>query len=162
MKALTIKPPFAYRVVEGMKDVENRFWKTSFRGRLLIHNGRRPAEYVWQIPRLARAMGVMINGTPDAGENAGCVIGSVEVHDCIPSSDCELYWADDHDGYCWLLRDPRMFWHPLPWRGQPGLFEIPDEQVSDGIVEPMVPSRYWQRLQRESLDRTGVPKGMRD
>ena len=39
MKAITIKQPWASLIVEGIKDIENRTWKTSFRGRVLIHAG---------------------------------------------------------------------------------------------------------------------------
>lgn len=37
MKAITIKQPWASLIVVGIKDVENRTWKTNFRGRVLIH-----------------------------------------------------------------------------------------------------------------------------
>ena len=37
MKAITIKQPFASLIVEGIKDIENRTWKTNLRGRVLIH-----------------------------------------------------------------------------------------------------------------------------
>lgn len=37
MKALAIKQPWAWLIVNGYKDVENRTWKTSFRGEFLIH-----------------------------------------------------------------------------------------------------------------------------
>jgi hypothetical protein len=37
MKTLSIKQPFATLVCAGVKKVENRTWKTDYRGRLLIH-----------------------------------------------------------------------------------------------------------------------------
>ena len=37
MKALSIKQPWAYLVVSGAKPIENRTWRTSWRGPLLIH-----------------------------------------------------------------------------------------------------------------------------
>lgn len=37
MKALSILQPWAWLIVEGYKDVENRTWKTGFRGKFLIH-----------------------------------------------------------------------------------------------------------------------------
>ena len=39
-KALTIKQPYASLIVEGIKDIENRTWKTNYRGRILIHAGK--------------------------------------------------------------------------------------------------------------------------
>ncbi len=37
MKVLSIKSGLAYLVCAGIKDVENRTWKTDYRGKLLIH-----------------------------------------------------------------------------------------------------------------------------
>ena len=37
VKVLSIKNPFAYLILQGGKDVENRTWTTDYRGRLYIH-----------------------------------------------------------------------------------------------------------------------------
>jgi ASCH domain len=37
MKALSIKQPWASLIAHGIKDIENRTWKTHFRGRIFIH-----------------------------------------------------------------------------------------------------------------------------
>jgi hypothetical protein len=37
LKTLSIKNPWAYLIAYGIKDVENRTWKTDFRGEFLIH-----------------------------------------------------------------------------------------------------------------------------
>ena len=37
MKVLSVKNPYAYLIIHGIKDVENRSWKTDYRGELLIH-----------------------------------------------------------------------------------------------------------------------------
>ena len=37
LKALTIRQPWAWLIVSGQKDIENRTWKTNYRGPLLIH-----------------------------------------------------------------------------------------------------------------------------
>ena len=37
MKTLSIKNPYGYLIAYGIKNVENRTWKTKFRGRFLIH-----------------------------------------------------------------------------------------------------------------------------
>lgn len=39
MKALSIRQPYAWLIVNGFKDIENRDWPTKFRGRVLIHAG---------------------------------------------------------------------------------------------------------------------------
>ena len=39
LKAISIRQPWAWLIVNGYKDVENRIWATSLRGRVLIHAG---------------------------------------------------------------------------------------------------------------------------
>jgi hypothetical protein len=47
MKALSIRQPWAWLIVNGYKDIENRSWATKFRGPVLIHaaKGMTGAEY---------------------------------------------------------------------------------------------------------------------
>ena len=40
MKILTIRQPWAWMIVNGYKDVENRTWATRERGLILIHAGK--------------------------------------------------------------------------------------------------------------------------
>ena len=56
MKALSIRQPWAWLIVNGYKDIENRSWNTKFRGPVLIHaSSRRPTgaelHEAWKIPR---------------------------------------------------------------------------------------------------------------
>ncbi len=37
MKTLSVKNPYAYLIVYGIKDIENRSWQTKYRGKLYIH-----------------------------------------------------------------------------------------------------------------------------
>ena len=39
MKAISIKQPWASLIAHGIKDIENRTWRTNYRGRVLIHAG---------------------------------------------------------------------------------------------------------------------------
>ena len=45
MKALSIKQPWAWLIVNGFKDVENRTWRTKYRGPLLIHASKAKDEH---------------------------------------------------------------------------------------------------------------------
>lgn len=40
MIALSIRQPWAWLIVNGYKDIENRSWPTKFRGRILVHAGK--------------------------------------------------------------------------------------------------------------------------
>ncbi len=39
MKALSVRQPWAWLIVNGYKDVENRDWNTKLRGQIWIHTG---------------------------------------------------------------------------------------------------------------------------
>ncbi|MEI3544750.1 MAG: ASCH domain-containing protein [Alphaproteobacteria bacterium] len=38
---LSIRQPWAWLIVNGYKDIENRTWPTHFRGKVLIHAGKK-------------------------------------------------------------------------------------------------------------------------
>lgn len=40
MKALSIRQPWAWLIVNGYKSIENRTWNTRIRGTILIHAGK--------------------------------------------------------------------------------------------------------------------------
>lgn len=46
MKVLSIQQPWAHLIVSGCKDVENRGWKTDYRGPLFIHASGLPWKWV--------------------------------------------------------------------------------------------------------------------
>jgi len=57
------------------------------------------------------------------------ILGTVALIDCFdnyPSS-----WTVRGMSQ-WILSDPRPFRQPIPWRGQQGLFEVPDEELPRG------------------------------
>jgi len=41
MKALSLQQPWAWLMVNGIKDIENRSWPTHRRGRVLVHASKR-------------------------------------------------------------------------------------------------------------------------
>lgn len=45
VKVLSVKNPFAYSIIYGGKDVENRTWNTDYRGRLYIHVSGEPEPF---------------------------------------------------------------------------------------------------------------------
>ncbi|EPJ7982300.1 ASCH domain-containing protein [Pseudomonas aeruginosa] len=123
MKTLSIRQPWAWLIVYGGKDIENRSRRTNFRGRFLVHasQGMTRQEYnmaTW----IAGPLGVTI--PPFEELLRGGIIGSVELVDCLEDSSSPWYMGEK--GY--LLRDPR----PLPFvphKGQLGFFDVPDSLV---------------------------------
>jgi hypothetical protein len=83
MKALTIKQPWASLIVEGIKDIENRTWRTNFRGRIYVHCSK-PTKFDVQMtdPQTIAAMPVLKQAF-DGTMAFGAIIGEVDIIDCV-------------------------------------------------------------------------------
>lgn len=79
MKALSICQPWAWLIVMGHKDVENRSWYTPYRGKFLVHTGKTfdNAGYKWVLS----AMGVVMPSPPEF--EMGGIVGSAEITECV-------------------------------------------------------------------------------
>lgn len=83
MKAITIKQPWASLIVDGLKDIENRTWKTKFRGRVLIHASMKPMKpFKFTQEQTIEMMNHKAFGIEHEHPNS-CIIGSVEIVDCV-------------------------------------------------------------------------------
>jgi hypothetical protein len=137
MRCISIHQPWAEAILHLGKTVENRTWPTNHRGPLLIHAAKSRASYdawpadVWRAEfRCDR---------PEWDTLAkGAVVGVVHLIDCIPITDINLsdrdsdrLWAQGP--FCWQLRQARAFAKPIGFRGQQGLFDVPDDMVGEAI-----------------------------
>jgi hypothetical protein len=134
---LSVKNPWAYLICLGIKDIENRTWPTSFRGRVLIHttstfdlNAMDNHDEIIKLP---------ISIRQDARyAPLSAIIGSVEIVDCVfdhPSiwAECGMVTRmDRHKNvstksiYNWILRDPELFKEPIiNIKGQLGIWKYP-------------------------------------
>jgi hypothetical protein len=106
--ALTVRQPWAWLIIHGGKDIENRRWKTNVRGRVLIHaaKGMTRNEYydAWDY---ADDIGVEVPDIDVINLQRGCIIGSVEIVDCV--SQCPSPWFMGPYGF--VLRDPQILPH---------------------------------------------------
>lgn len=113
MKAITIKQPWASLIVSGLKDIENRSWKTNFRGRVLIHAGMK-ADNHWDSPVCEKVdkylREISKGGTDWSNYHFGAIIGSVEIVDCVQNHPS--IWAIKGD-WNWVLANPVMFPDPI-------------------------------------------------
>jgi hypothetical protein len=116
MKALTIRQPWAHAILHLEKDVENRVWRTHYRGPLLIHaaahHERHPremlSEYMSRPPSTESLSDLAV----------GCIIGVAEVVDCVKNSKSK--WAD-RGAWHWLVRNARSI-RPVDCTGRLGLW----------------------------------------
>lgn len=127
--ALSIRQPWAWLIVNGHKDVENRSWRTKFRGLVAIHAGKKEdidCQYALTChdgPRhpVTGAMIAIDTGSklidsnshwetfsaPDWSEARGGIVGIAEIVDCVNQSDSS--WFEGEFGF--VIRNAR----PVPF-----------------------------------------------
>jgi len=138
MRVLTVRQPWAWAIVQGRKDVENRSRNVagSYRGPVAIHAGLAPFEKDNMASRAHR----------EAREAAteivfGGIVGVVDlvgVHVCVSAAGCMPDPADhgrwalcspwaEPGGYHLVLANARPLARAVQWRGALGLRELPDD-----------------------------------
>jgi hypothetical protein len=120
MKALSIRQPWASMIVLGLKPVENRSWKSNFRGRMLIHAGKKFDQ---------EGANWVIETFPDLQEHVlaaknlcGGFIGAVTMADCVEHFDSP--WFFGPRGF--VFEDPESF-DLQPFKGRLGFFDAPPD-----------------------------------
>jgi hypothetical protein len=121
--ALSIRQPWAWLIVNGHKDIENRDWPTNFRGLLLVHAGQTLTRRYYSETRAALECAGLLPSDLPAYEDMerGGLVGWTRVVDCRehhPSS-----WKQDNS-YGFVLRDSRPIPF-VPWKGRLGFFNVP-------------------------------------
>lgn len=131
MKALSIKQPYASLIAHGIKNIENRTWKTNFRGRIFIHasgksagntafllNDNQSNFFVWNTENYK----IFESNLPYSA-----IIGEVDIVDCVinhPSIWAEktfMYEYDEQVGekpigkpiYNWVLTNAVLYDKPI-------------------------------------------------
>jgi ASCH domain len=111
MKAITIKQPYAQLICEGIKDIENRTWKTNYRGRVLIHAGADKKMALNVLTSEQRDYFINSAAIKDVKEwKRSAIIGSVEIVDCVKNHTS--VWAIENNWH-WVLANPILFGHPI-------------------------------------------------
>ena len=95
IKAITIRQPWAWLIIAGHKDIENRSWQTGFQGRALIHAGKSLDE---SGVAFMKKMGI---AAPERFDLGG-IIGSVEIVGCVSKSASRWFFGP----FGFVLRDP--------------------------------------------------------
>lgn len=108
MMALSIRQPWAWLIVNGHKDVENRTWPTDRTGPILIHAGLKMSrEDYHQARRLCEAMGIELPRAEYLMPRGG-VIGRATITGCVTASPSPWFFGP----YGFTLTDAA----PLPFR----------------------------------------------
>ena len=124
MKALSLWQPWAAAMAEGRKKNETRYWKTNYRGDLLICSAKRKCE--------EESLFLVF----------GAALCLVELYDCVPTGSLkELTMLEaslgDYapDRYAWLTRNLRRLKQPVPVIGRQGIWIVPAEKEEQILAQ---------------------------
>ena len=121
VKALSIRQPWAWLIINGNKSIENRDWRSSYAGPLAIHaaKGMTRAEYL-------DAVDFVYSFDPELAERIpkpdqlvrGAIIGTVLMSSCVAYSMSP--WFRGRYGFVLLTPEPC---DPVPINGALGLWD---------------------------------------
>ena len=105
---LSIRQPWAWLIVAGHKDIENRGWPTKFRGEFYVHAGKaQPTESDLSVIETLYSVKIDRSALQYGG-----IIGAAELIDCVESHPSK--WFEGEFGF--VLRNAR----PVPFIPCPG------------------------------------------
>jgi hypothetical protein len=124
MKTLSIKQPWSTLIVMGLKNVENRTWKTKYRGKVLIHAPSSidytDRQFDWCRPFTIEQYNLvddMLHHTDTVQsfirrQPLSAIIGEVDIIDITQFHDSP--WAEHHPlVYNWILENPVRYDKPI-------------------------------------------------
>lgn len=93
MKALSIRQPWAWLIVNGYKDIENRSWNTKFRGQVLIHAAStKPTPGEWyEAQRIASSLGIAFPSFEEMDK--GGIVGYATITGTCESSSSPWFFG---------------------------------------------------------------------
>ena len=123
MKAISIRPLWAWAILHAGKDIENRTWKTNMRGTIAVHASQsmsRPLyeSAVQEILRLAPRVEV----PPYDAMVRGGIIGIVEIVGCEKRTKSKWH-TPKHYGF--VLANPRALPKSISCAGRLGFWDVP-------------------------------------
>lgn len=136
MRALSIRQPWAWLIANGYKDIENRTWRTHYRGPLLIHASggmtrdeyEDVADFVRGLNRIQLLAGSNAKPIvlPERDELArGGIIGCARLAGCIAPENRRSDWhMEGQYGFLMLGAAPVPF---VPCKGKLGIFDVPED-----------------------------------
>ena len=117
MKALSIWQPWAWLILHGGKDIENRSWPTQQRGIIAVHTGKKFDQEGYDF---VRAEWPEIQMPKTYEFERGGIVGTVKIVDCVKQSGSPWFFGP----FGFVLKDPKA--SPLQaFRGRQGFFTYP-------------------------------------
>ena len=119
IRCLAVRQPWAWAIIAGIKDIENRSWQTKYRGKIIIQASTTKTE-VNRIKKQNKSLSPL-------DLHYGALIGVVDLVDIEPINE-KLEgnpWA--WGIYCWRLKNAKVFANPIPIKGRLNLYKLPSE-----------------------------------
>ena len=133
LKVLSVRQPWATAILHMGKDVENRVWKTQYRGELYIH-----ASLYKPKPKDFEALAQILGTSAQKARNKfylcgssdyyGYIIGKVYLDNII--NDSQSIWGVSTQ-YHWLISSPEVLDNPIPAKGKLGIWSFPSYQLKN-------------------------------
>ena len=121
MKAISIRQPWAWLIVNGHKDIENRTWKTKFRGKILIHASKTMTSLDYsECQHVAESLGVSLPSPQELRKQMGGIVGYTHIVDCVRESHSPWFFGP----YGFSLKGSRV----LPFEKTKGMLGIFDKK----------------------------------
>jgi hypothetical protein len=116
--ALSLKQPWAFAILCLGKDVENRTWRSGFRGRVVIHASK--TLDLAAVHYLQEAGFAVPETLP-----LGAYVGEVTITECRALAACASPWA--FGPWCYVLERPICYPQPIAGRGRLGFYPVPED-----------------------------------
>lgn len=146
MKMLSIRDPWATLIARGVKDVENRSWRTNHRGPVLIHASRGYDQHAHHDPVAADAFlnddrVRKLSRTRDMKPGHVLAVAElVDAHQNRPYTKCGgghlcSPWGQSGTWH-FTLTNVRRLTDPFPWVGHLGIRDTTIVRIGDSIAIP--------------------------
>jgi activating signal cointegrator 1 len=140
MKALSVSQPFASLVILAVKRLETRPWHTDYRGPLVIHASKTFPEAAKMLCQQNPWRAALDDVGVDIWSRLprGCLVGVVDLVNCVraekfgevpPHEQALGFFAPGQ--WVWHFANARALRPTPPWRGRLGLFDVPDELITN-------------------------------
>jgi len=141
LPAISILQPYAWLIIRPdltdpqaraealaagqIKDIENRGWATKFRGRILIHAGKKYGRREHEEYAVDMLDDFGIDLPPFEQMQLGGIVGSATITDCVQEHPSRWKILGS---WGFVLKDQRV--RPfVPYRGQLSIFRVPSDVI---------------------------------
>lgn len=130
MKVLSLTEPYATLIKNGMKTIETRSWKTSYRGKLYIHASST------KIPKAYKDNKELMSLVDTNELNYGNIICMCDLVDCVEMTDEFINDIKKNKKkeyitgiysigrYAWILKNIKILDNPIKAKGHLGIWNF--------------------------------------